>query len=110
MDRNDRIRASQAPREMSVVLLQQGHFRGERVGLGGFRTTPDWHQRAKGSGVALAAPVTQGRRVDPFAAEDRADIAGAGGLPQGACPSVRIRRLCVNEGSSTEPSQTGMVT
>jgi hypothetical protein len=65
---------------MGVVFPQQGHFRRERVGLGCFRTTPGRRQRAKRSGVALPAPVAQGRGVDPLAAEDGADIAGPGGL------------------------------
>ncbi len=86
----------------ALFFLQQGHFRGERVGSGYFRTTPGRRQRAKRSGVALPAPVAQGRRIDPLATEDRADIAGSGRLirrgedaqlvPRGERPPARAGR------------------
>ena len=39
--------------------------------------------RVKGPGVALAAPVAQGGRVDALAAQDGADASGSGGLIDG---------------------------
>jgi hypothetical protein len=99
---DDGVGPNEPPREMGVVLLQHGHFRRERVGLGGFRTTFGGGESVKRSGVALAAPVTQGRRVNSLAAKDRADIAGSGGLisrgedaqlvPRGERPPARAGR------------------
>jgi hypothetical protein len=79
LDRNDRFGAGKAPREVSHMLLQHGHFRYERIGFRGFWAALDRCQRTESTGVALAAPVTQRRRVDTLAAQDRTDPSGLGG-------------------------------
>jgi hypothetical protein len=102
LDSDDGVRASEAAGEIGVVLPQQRHVRRERVGRGGFRTAFGGGQSVESTSVALPAPVTQGRRVDPLAAEDRADIARSGGLicrgenaqlvPRGERPPARAGR------------------
>jgi hypothetical protein len=87
LDRNDRFGAGEAPREMSHIPLQQGHFCHQRIGLRGFWAAPDRCQRTESTGVALTTPVTQRRRVDAFAAQDRTNatgLCGAVGLGEDA--------------------------
>ena len=45
------------------------------IGLEGFRAAPGRCQRAEGAGIALAAPVAEGGRVNTFAAQNGADAA-----------------------------------
>jgi len=78
LDRNDRFGAGEAPREVGHILLQHGHFRRERIRFRGFRAALDRYQRTESTGVTLAAPVTQRRRVDTLAAQDRTDPPGLG--------------------------------
>jgi hypothetical protein len=79
LDPNDRLGTCQAQRQTGIVPLQQCHFGGERVGLGGFWTTLGWRQRAECSGVALTAPIGQSRGIDTLAAQDGADPTGRSG-------------------------------
>jgi hypothetical protein len=79
LDRNDILGAGEAPRKVRVRPLQQGHFRHERIGLRSFWATLDRCQRVERSAVALAAPITQRRRVDALAAQNRTDPTGLGG-------------------------------
>ena len=99
LDGDNGFGAGKAPREMSHIALQQGHFRHKRLGSGGLRATLDRRQRAESAGVALSAPVTQCRRVETLAAQDRTDPPGFGGavglgedaqlVPRGERPSAR---------------------
>jgi hypothetical protein len=78
LDSNDRLGAGQAQHQTGIILLQLHDLGGERVGLVDFRATPGGCQRAESAGVAQAAPVAQGRGVEAFAAQDRADPASRG--------------------------------
>ena len=92
LDANDRLGPCQAQRQTGIVALQQRHFGGERVGLGGFRTTLGWRQRAECSGVALTAPIGQRRGVDALAAQDGADPTGrSGAIGLGEDPQLVLR-------------------
>jgi hypothetical protein len=102
LDPDDRLGTCQVQRQTGIVVLQQRHFGGERLGLGDLRTTPGWRQRAECSGVALTAPVGQRRRVDAVAAQDGADPTGRSGaiglgekaqlVPRGESPAARAIR------------------
>ena len=76
LDGNDRLGAGEAARQMGVVLFQQYDFCRQRIGFDGFRAAPGRRQRAEGAGVALAAPVAEGGRVNTFAAQNGANAAG----------------------------------
>jgi hypothetical protein len=59
LDVDDGLGAGQTPREIGIALVRAGEFSRERVGLGGFRTTPGRNQRVKRTGVSLPAPVAK---------------------------------------------------
>ena len=79
LDGDDIFGAGEAPRKVGHIPLQHGHFCHERIGFGGFWAALDRCQRTESTGVTLAAPVTQRRRVDALAAQNRTDPTGLGG-------------------------------
>jgi len=92
LDVDDRLGTGQARRQTGIVALQQYHCGGERVGLGGFRTTLGWRQRPECSSVALPAPIGQRRGIDTLAAQDGADPTGrSGAIGLGEDPQLVLR-------------------
>jgi hypothetical protein len=92
----------QAPRETGIVALRQSEFGRQRVDFDGLAAALARNQRAEGTGVALPAPVGEGRGVDALAAQNGADATGfrgAIGLGKnaqlvlgGECPAARTIR------------------
>jgi hypothetical protein len=76
LDLDDGFGTRQAQRETGIVSLKTGNFVGQRVGVTGLRAAFAGTQCAERSGVALLAPFSEGRRVEPFATQDGADSAG----------------------------------
>jgi hypothetical protein len=99
---DDGLRACQAPCETGIVPLGEGEFGCQRVGFDGFAAALARNQRAEGTGVALPAPVGEGRGVDALAAQNAADATGFSGaiglgknaqlVPGGECPPARTIR------------------
>jgi hypothetical protein len=97
LDDDDRLGAGEAARQMGVILFQQCELCRQRIGFEGFRATPGRCQRAEGAGFALAAPVAEGGRVNPFATQNGANAAGFEGAigcrMRSLSAAVNVRRL-----------------
>jgi hypothetical protein len=78
LDLDDGFGARQAQRETGIIPLKTGNFGGKRVGGTGLRAAFAGNQCAKRSGVALPAPVREGRRIKPLATQDGADPGESG--------------------------------
>ena len=79
MEVDDRLGALQALLEPGVFPLRLDQLSRQRIGLARFRAAPGRGQGTEGAGFALAAPVGQGRRIEPLAAQNGADVTGPGG-------------------------------
>ena len=79
MDSDDRFGLFKPLFQASDFLLSLRQFGRLRMRSAGFRSAPGRGQGAEEAGLALAAPVGQGRRVEPLAAQNGTDVARAGG-------------------------------
>ena len=79
MNLDDGLGACQPLQQPGIVLLQECHFGGERLGLGCFRAALSSDQRTKRAGIPQPAPVAQGRGVEALATQYGADPAGGCG-------------------------------
>jgi hypothetical protein len=75
---DDRLGALQPEPEPGVVLLRFRQRGAQWVGLTRLRSAPGRCQAVEDAGLALAAPVGQGRGVETLAAQQGTDLAAAG--------------------------------
>jgi hypothetical protein len=101
LELDDRFGACQPQRQTGIVSPEKRQLGGERVGFSGLRSALGRRQRTEGTGLALPAPVGQGRGVDTLATQDGADAAGLSGaigigkdaqlVLRGEAPATRTR-------------------
>jgi hypothetical protein len=76
---DDGFGALEAPRQASIIALNEGQLGCHWIGFDGLRAAFGWNQCTEGPGVPQPAPFGEGRGVEPLATQDGGDATGFSG-------------------------------
>jgi hypothetical protein len=83
LDRDNRLGVLQPAHQPRILPFDLRQLRRHRITQHGLRSSFDRRQAAKRTSVAQSAPITQGRGIQAFAAQDDGGAAGGGAIDLG---------------------------